>query len=271
MASMHTPGPFLPPVPGSWQTLTRDEAQRFIHHLDKHLRAAGLAAPSFSQQCPVLALHAVPLSFYQGWVLVTGECSLQGGKLGNFDVLLGPGFIWCLDGFSTTVHAINAGTVRRPASLSPGAGLQPPEYMPSPLQTLDPRRTGPDYLRFFCHAMRASGGSFRIIDNVGQLQACGARGDLQALPALIRPMRAAWCRRKQPQAAQSAAHAPRAVTVRATVLYDGTLFEARFRIEQGGKVTMDFQNTLASDVTPAEETQRWLRTVRPTPTQSAQR
>lgn len=260
------PAPFSPPIPGSWQPLTSAESRRFTRHLDRHLRASGLAAPAFSQQCPILALHAVPLSFYQGWVLVTGECSLkQGRKLANFDVLLGPGFIWCLDGLSTMVHAINAGAVRRPARLLPGAEVQSATTMPSPLQPLEPRVTGPDYLRFFCHAMRTAGGSFRIIDNVAQLQAYGAQGDPQALAGVIVPLRAGWCRSKRTRPADGTASMPRAVSVRGSVLYDGTLFEARFRIGQDGHVTMESQKILASDVAPVEVTQRWLRTIRPAP------
>lgn len=236
--------------------------------IDAHLRAAGMAESPFSRRCPLLDLYAVPLGFYPGWLALCGRVVLAGESLqANFDALMGPGFLWCADGSADMIHALNAGRVPMPRTESNGA----PRPLPSPLAALDPRRTGPDYLRFFCHVARAEHGSFRLVQTEADLRDCGATSRSQELATKLTPLRVSWRRaarapdtRHTPSRGTTTVPPPtRNLLAHGSVFYAGSLYHARFEIDSAGHVTMLDDEPLASDVAPAEVTRRWLRTVRP--------
>lgn len=251
-------GPFLAPVPGPWLLLTATEQSAFARRLDAHLRATGLPEPSFSRQCPLLRTHAVPLSFYPGWLLLSAEVQLPRQELANIDVLMGPGFFWCIDGTSTMIHDLHGGAVPLPAA-EPGGEIR---RLPSPLLPMTPRVTGPDYLRFFCHAVRGDEGSFRIVSSAQELRDCGVTRDVERLAALLRPLRVVW-RRGKPRQDEAGEPPRRTMRAQATLLYGGAIFDADFELDLRGMVTMVGDRSIASDVAPAERTRQWLRTIRP--------
>lgn len=257
MTTPHSPP--LPLVPGPWLPLDEAEAETALEHLDEHLAAAGLAAPPFGKQCWLHSLHAVPLSFYPGWVLITGQAELRKGGVrtaGSFDVLLGPGVIWCVDGHSGMIHVINAG-LKSPVEGDHGDhdasdDEGPPPREGVPLAPLEPQRTGPDYLRFFCHAVRGDQGAFRVVETADDLAACGVFADIAPLVPRLKPLRMAWKSTRQ-----------RALTAEATLLYGGALFSAEFEIDARGMVNMVNDSVIATDIAPVEVTQKWLRNLKP--------
>lgn len=258
--------PFLPLVPGPWLPLERDEQLAFGQRLDAHLRAGGLSEPSFTRQCPLQWVHAVPLSFYPGWLLLTAQVQLPDEEVANVDVLMGPGFFWCLDGVSAMIHDINGGEVRLPV---PGPDPAARRDMPSPLAPLLPRGTGPDYLHFFCHAVRGDQGCFRIVQSAEDLRHSGVTDDVERLAARLEPLRASWKRGSGSGSGTARAvgataeSSPRDLRVVTPMLYGGTLFRASFELRPGGMVRMIDDDAIAHDVAPAERTRQWLRAIRP--------
>ena len=263
--------PFLPPVPGPWLPLTSEETTAFVQRLDLHLAAAGLADPPFSSQCTILDLHAVPLTFYPGWLIATGLVRMPTSDLANFDVLMGPGFFWCIDGSSPMIHHLNAGRVpRRVAGDKPDALA----LTPSPLVRLAPRSTGADYLRFFCHAVRGEHGCFRVVQTADDLRDSGVI-DIARLTPMLKPLRATWADARQAgKGAPSprgkpvvdkpadAPEPPRAIHVSTPVLYGGALFKTVFEVKPTGAIAMIRDEPLANDVAPTERTKIWLRAIR---------
>lgn len=246
-------GPFLPPFPGPWLELSGDERSAFVERLDRHLQAAGLAGPPFSHQCPPQRVHAVPVPFYPGWLMLSVEVRFNEQDLANVDVLMGPGFLWSADGQSTMIHTLNAGRVPMP----PAPGDSAPRLLASPLAALEPRTTAPQYLRWFCRLVRGEGGSFLVVQSADELRACGVTQDLERLAALLKPLRATW-RRDDP------AGGPRRVRISAPILYEGSLHQARFEVDPSGQVTMLDDQRLAQNVAPVERTRHWLRSIRGT-------
>src|SRR5213596_1478058 len=141
-------------MPGPWLPLAESEAHAFLERLNSVLvRSHGPAA--FTKNLPITGLRVTPLSFYPGWLLVEGEAQLAPNELGTFNVLYGPGFMWVIDGESKVIHNLNSGSIPDMGSLVDGKEANVPKvaspaFLPSPLITLDPSVTGPDYLRFFC-------------------------------------------------------------------------------------------------------------------------
>lgn len=250
--------PALPLVPGSWLPLDAVESLALIPRLDAHLKASGLAAPAFSRQCQLRDLHALPLSFYPGWVLVHGAATMPDGQVGLFDVLLGPGFIWCLDGSSSIIHQINSGEFTPAADPGPdtGAGLT------GPLTVMEARRTGPDYVRFFCNSVRSNGGAFRIVESAADLQACGVVSPPPDLVSRLKPLRLRRVQAVAPPTGDAPPQAP-SLSATATLLYAGSLFAARLLVTPTGQVQMVDDRSLATDVAPPEVARRWLRNIRP--------
>jgi hypothetical protein len=246
-------GPFIPMVPGPWKALDSEESAQFAQQLDRHLKAAGLADPPFSQQCPILSLHAVPLTFYPGWLLVQGECRMNTTQIASFDVLLGPGYIWCLDGSAPMIYALNDGQVPLPAT---SEGAEPSK--------LRPELTAPDYLRFFCHGVRSDQGVFRLIEHVGDLEIAGVTRDLDKFRAQLKPLKMSWVRAngETGSAGDDEAASGDAMQAQTTLLHGGILSAVTFEVNKSGLVTMDDEEVIATDLCEPERTQIWLRSIR---------
>jgi hypothetical protein len=225
--------PSQPLVCGPWQRLDGDETRAASERLRALAAATGvdLAAVNALRKAAaaVPAAYAVPLRFWPGCVLVSLDVRHAVGELGTLDLVLGPGFEWCIDGNSTPIHQLNAG-----GALAP----------------LDARRLGLDYLRFFVHAVRADDITFRLVERPADLAECGA-ADAERHAAGLAPLKMRWCDRTRTRLAAQCA-----------LLYQSHLYRGRFEVSRTGEVTMLEDTLLASDVAPRQRTDRWLRNVR---------
>src|SRR5690606_35027887 len=100
----------IPLLPGLWKPLSPGHAAGFALRLAR-LLARPRTHDALAPHHALSSLRALPLSFYPGWALVEGEAAVDGGVVGTFDVLYGPGLMWVIDGDSQVLHDLNAGRV----------------------------------------------------------------------------------------------------------------------------------------------------------------
>lgn len=227
-------------LPGPWKLLADGERDAFAQRLREHLRQAGLR--TWSEQHDVLQVFAAQPRFYLGYALLSAQVQRRDGLRGTLDVLMGPGFIGCLDGRSTLIHSLNDGLFA--------------EGETSPLGDLADPAVAADYLRFFGTAVRGEHGSFRIVDDADDLRECGVAELDEALAARLHPLAAQAI---EPNRCRRAGDA--VVRATACVVYGGTLFEAQFEVNRRGFVEMLDDETLASDLAPPERSEGLLRAV----------
>lgn len=225
--------PTQPLVRGPWQRLDAQDTHAASERLRALATAIGVDLPAAHALRDVAAAvpgaYAVPLRFWPGCVLVSLDVRHAAGELATLDLVLGPSFEWCIDGNSMPIHHLNAS-----GALAP----------------LDARRLGPDYLRFFVHAVRGDGITFRLVERPADLVECGA-SDAERHAAALAPLRMRWADRARTRLAAQCA-----------LVYQGHLYRGRFDVRSSGEVTMLEDTLLASDVAPRERTDRWLRNVR---------
>ena len=239
-------------MPGPWLPLADNEAQAFLERLTSVLvRSHGPAA--FTKNLPISGLRIMPLSFYPGWLLVEGEAQLAPNELGTFNVLYGPGFMWVIDGDSQVIHELNSGRIPDMGSVENGKPADPvavasPEFLPSPLITLDTSVTGPDYLRFFCGSIWAEEGPFLLVESTDAAILQEAKFPDDTWRTHIKPI--------------TMKRVGDYLTGDAAVLYAGSLFSAEFKV-QNGEVFMEDDEPVAADVIPKQRYQSPFRNLRP--------
>jgi hypothetical protein len=270
MVGMDTPATAWPPaapdiVPGPWLPLSDSEAHMFLARLERHLQANGIAQV-LGPLGGITHLRAVPLSFYPGWLVVSGEAALEDGLVGTFDVLLGPGFIWLMEGHAMVLQQLNRGVwPSGDERVQPDGSGQ--RCLPRPLAPLDATSAAVDYLRFYCNAVRSAQGSFHIVASVSELHACGAPN-----PEAVRDLVTAPHVAPAPDVPDEAPTTDGSDTPKpgkgwlqgaATMLYAGNLHRVELDIDPFGTVTMRDEHLLATDVAPAEQSRGPLRHIRP--------
>lgn len=196
-----------PTVPGPWRTLGASESITLAARLGN---ALGEDAGRLVWHTEVLAVRAMPLSFYKDWLLVEFAARLDGEpRVGLASFLYGPGMrLAILDLTSGPIHAVN-------------------EKHLLPLAT--PALAG-DYLRFFCNYITGDEGRFRIVESLDDLPL--AEKPAEPLPAFGPMTVEKLDRPSKPD--QPEVHAWRARTF---VLYGSALFSATYEIV-GGHVQM---------------------------------
>ena len=248
----------IPLMPGPWLPLAESEAHAFLERLTSVLvRSHGPAA--FTKHLPISGLRVTPLSFYPGWLLVEGEAQLAPNELGTFNVLYGPGFMWVIDGESKVIHNLNSGRIPDMGSLVDGNGANVPKaaspaFLPSPLIKLDPSVTGPDYLRFFCDSIWGDEGPFLLVESPDAAILQGATFPDDTWRKHIKPI--------------TMKRVDDYLTGEAAVIYAGSLFSAKFKV-QNGEVFMEDDEPLAADVIPKQRYQSPFRNVRASTMQTA--
>jgi len=234
----------IPLMPGPWLPLAESEAHAFLERLTSVLvRSHGPAA--FTNNLPISGLRATPLSFYPGWLLVEGEAQLAPNELGTFNVLYGPGFMWVIDGESKVIHNLNSGRIPDMGSLvdgkeANGPKVASPAFLPSPLIKLDPSVTGPDYLRFFCGSIWGDEGPFLLVESPDAAILQGATFPDDTWRKHIKPI--------------TMTRIDDYLTGEAAVIYAGSLFSAKFKV-QNGEVFMEDDEPLAAEVIPKQRYQ----------------
>ena len=234
----------IPLMPGPWLPLAESEAHAFLERLTSVLvRSHGPAA--FTKNLPITGLRVTPLSFYPGWLLVEGEAQLAPNEVGTFNVLYGPGFMWVIDGESKVIHNLNSGRIPDMGSLvegkeANGVKAASPAFVPSPLIKLEPSVTGPDYLRFFCGSIWGDEGPFLLVESPDAAILQGATFPDDTWRKHIKPI--------------TMQRVDDYLTGEAAVIYAGSLFSAKFKV-QNGEVFMEDDEPLAAEVIPKQRYQ----------------
>lgn len=227
-------------LPGPWKLLATGERDGFAQRLHEHLKQAGLS--TWTEQHDVVQVFAAQPRFYPGYALLSAQVQRRDGLRGTLDVLMGPGFIGCLDGRSALIHSLNDGLFA--------------EGETSPLGDLSDPGVAADYLRFYCNAVRGEHGSFRIVETADDLRDGGVTDLTSAPPGMMFPMDVqAVAEDRRRREGDPVVHA------KACVLYGGALFGSRFEIDRLGQVDMVDDTTLITDIAPLERTEGLLRAV----------
>lgn len=227
-------------IPGPWHLLDAEAHGAFNRRLQDHLTQAGLN--DWADRHRVMQVCVAEPSFYPGYALLSAQVERRDGLRGTLDVLMGPGFIGCLDGRSVLIHALNDGHFGSDGT--------------SPLADLSDPAMAADYLHFFCSAVRGEHGSFRIVQTADDLRDGGVT-DLNGAPTgTMFELEVQVVPEDRRRRAGDAV-----VQAKACVLYGGTLFGARFQIDRQGHVEMLDDHTLVADVAPLERTEGMLRAV----------
>lgn len=239
----------LPLVPGPWKDLDIAEEGAFNTRLLAHLWArfgSNLLPQEFSR---LNGVRAAPLSFYPGWLLIEAEAVASPQTLGTLDVLLGPNFIWCLDGSCEVLYNLHSGAVMDFGGDPTNPQFQDFVPMSSPLDFGSIGKVL-DYARFFCNHLRGDAGTMRIVENEDDLRRCGVTVDVRPFAEHLKPPTI--------KGINSDGGANQRLT-EATIYYDGDLNEAILAIEPDGQVRMIEDSNVVSDIGPAEVTSRLLR------------
>jgi hypothetical protein len=201
-----------PTIPGPWRTLDASESMTLAARLGN---ALGEDAGRMVWHTEVLAVRAMPLSFYKDWLLVEFAARLDGEpRLGLASFLYGPGMrLAILDLTSGPIHAVN-------------------ERHLLPLET--PQLAG-DYLRFFCSHITGDEGRFRIVESLADVPLAEQPA---GTPPAVGPMTLSRLDKPKAEHAWSA---------KAFVLYGPMLFQATYEIVDGSvqMVDDDAHGTLA--------------------------
>lgn len=163
------------------------------------------------------------LACYPGWVLVEADVTVSPDEVASIDVMYGPGALWVVDGSVAPIHALNRGDFQPKAD---GPPLAPA------LASLDETLTGPEYLRFFCGAVWGGEGPFMIVEDEEHPGVAAVSSDRQWLKE-ISPVS---MRRDNDD-----------LVADAVVVYAGSAFRARFRIQKG-QVLMEEDSPMAGEL-----------------------
>ena len=234
-------------LPGEWQPLSEQQYSFLMQRMNSYISSAAEAGQSFSNRVQLLQAWCTSLEFYPGFVLNSGEV-LQVGHRGWFDALCGPGFCWCLDGTSDVLHGLNRG------SLPTGDPRQP--FYQRSLIPLRPSPAARAYLRFFAHAIRSEGVTFKIVESVSHLRALNV-SEPERFARHVAPLCITWADEEQKMMYASA-----------TLIYSGRLFRCRFELTPDGDVEMISDEAISEDeIVPPESCDSLIRNIRPLQTQ----
>lgn len=197
LVSSDDPWPVPPLVPGPWP----DEATGLLVAL------ADSGALIEAEQ--LTRLRSLPLSFYDGVVLVEAEARREMGPDGVVTFVVAGDRVWVLDGSSPPIHALNA-----------SIGLH-----------LSGDQSVLDYSRFFCHIVFGEAGPFRIVEAASDIPWAAPLTNEQeeTVSATVHPIAF--------RSDDEGAGAP-VRRLRATVQYAHGLFFSHFDVPADGTVAM---------------------------------
>ena len=263
LAPSTSPVPALPLVHGDWKPLSADELGLFEARLHHYEMMSG-HEPPLNKQVRLQQAWALPLSFFPGWFLVQVECLVPHEAMGTLDVLMGPGFFWVIaHDAPTTLRSLCRGTLRRiaerPSADAPAeqALALAQDYFESPLDDLSDERQALDFAHFYSQAMRAEGGTFRLVTCADELRAVGVADVTDELAALVGPM--------EVRAAPDDHALGATFLIKLNMVYTGALFAAEVAVQPGGAIEMISDTTLREALCPPETLIGPLRNVHPLP------
>lgn len=236
---------------GPWLPLLGLESQDFLERLTIVLSRGGAQAV-FTRRLPITGLRAMPLSFFPGWLLVEGEAQITPEKVGTFDVLYGPGFMWVIDGTSDVIHDLNSGRVpviSGKDSVSSDADVTAkPTFLAAPLAKLNMYDNGPDYLRFLCGAVWGDEGPFIFVESLDASVLQGIKSPNDDWRKKITPIRTL--------------PGDDSFLAEATVAYGGHLYRSQFSVT-GAVISMVDDARIPDVVLPKQENMSPFRNLRP--------
>ena len=219
--------PVLPVLHADWSTVSGAEAESLLALLEAHQREHGLEVTGSGRD--VIGMRAVPLPFYPGHVLIEvglthrfkeekSIISFVVGQIGQKTNGGGDdGTVMILNGTSPMLHNLNKAI---------------------PIQLSD-ESVAAAYLRFFCGYVWGDDGGFWTVESVDHLP---------------------WKSDSDPEVKKKVAPHLSAIELvetlddgfrfKATVLYGGLVFLAKFRVENSGTIEMEDDDRTFGETLP---------------------